>query len=40
MGKLTCWTRLVDDKSVRKSGASESDGLSTCMLKSPVIKNS
>ena len=40
VGKLTCLVRFVDDRSVRKWVADGSSGLSTWMLKSPVMRNS
>ena len=40
VGKLTCWTRLADERRFRKSDARLSEGLSTWILKSPVSKKS
>ena len=40
VGKLTCWTRLTEDRRFRNSVARGLEGLSTWMLKSPVRTNS
>jgi hypothetical protein len=40
VGKLTCWTRLIEERSLRESDVQGSEGMSIWILKSPVRRNS